>query len=61
MTLDQLDKALSRWSDYPNYISYYALREDEGFIKLLVNGATKDELLDYLREEYPDHFESEAN
>ncbi|CAB4137357.1 hypothetical protein UFOVP325_33 [uncultured Caudovirales phage] len=57
MTLDQLDRALARWSDYPNYISYYSLREDEDFIKLLVNGATNDELLEHLQSTYPDHFE----
>ena len=61
MTLEQLDQALSRWSDYPHYISYYSLREDEGFIKLLVNGATKPELLAYLQEEYPEHFEDYGN
>lgn len=59
MTLEQLDGALQRWGDYPYYISYYALREDTEFIRLLVNGATKDELLAHLRSEYPDHFDEE--
>lgn len=60
MTLDQLDKALARWSDYPHYISYYSLREDGDFIKLLVNGATKDELMSHLQETYPENFEENA-
>jgi hypothetical protein len=57
MTLDQLDKALMRWSDYPHFISYYSLREDGDFIKLLVNGATKDDLMSYLLHAYPENFE----
>lgn len=60
MTLEQLDQALTRWSDYPHYISYYSLREDEGFIKLLVNGAGKEDLMSYLQETYPENFEENA-
>jgi len=56
MTLDELDQALDNLSRRTE-ISIYALRRDSELIKLLVNDATKEELKEYLREEYPDYFE----
>jgi hypothetical protein len=58
MTLAELEQAITRWGDY-NYIGVYALRKDSDFIKMVVNGATRQDIEDYLRDEYPDHFDEE--
>ena len=58
MTLQELENALNRYGER-YYMGVYALRKDAGFIRLLVNEATQDELVDYLRAEYPDYFEED--
>ena len=56
MTLAQLEAKLHHFALIFD-LSVYELRKDEELIKLLVNDATKEELKEYLREEYPDYFE----
>jgi hypothetical protein len=58
MTLEELERAITRWGDI-TYLGVYTLRKDGEFIKMVVNGATKQDIEDYLRDEYPDHFEEE--
>lgn len=58
MTLEELERAITRWGDI-TYLGVYTLRKDGAFIKMVVNGATKQDIEDYLRDEYPDHFEEE--
>ena len=59
MTLDELDQALDNLSRRTE-ISIYALRRDSELIKLLVNDATKAEVMEWLQGEYPDYFEAAA-
>jgi len=58
MTLEELERAITRWGDI-TYLGVYTLRKDGEFIKMVVNGAPKQDIEDYLRDEYPDHFEEE--
>jgi hypothetical protein len=58
MTLEELERAITRWGDI-TYLGVYTLRKDGEFIKMVVNGASKQDIEDYLRDEYPDHFEEE--
>ena len=58
MTLEELERAVTRWGDI-TYLGVYTLRKDGAFIKMVVNGASRDDIDEYLREEYPDHFEEE--
>ena len=58
MTLEELERAITRWGDI-TYLGVYTLRKDGGFIKMVVNGASRDDIDEYLRDEYPDHFEEE--
>jgi hypothetical protein len=58
MTLEELERAVTRWGDI-TYLGVYTLRKDGAFIKMVVNGASRDDIDEYLREEYPDHFEDE--
>jgi len=58
MTLEELERAITRWGDI-TYLGVYTLRKDGAFIKMVVNGASKQDIEDYLRDEYPDHFEEE--
>jgi hypothetical protein len=58
MTLEELERAITRWGDI-TYLGVYTLRKDGAFIKMVVNGAPKQDIEDYLRDEYPDHFEEE--
>jgi len=58
MTLEELERAITRWGDI-TYLGVYTLRKDGAFIKMVVNGASRDDIDEYLREEYPDHFEEE--
>jgi hypothetical protein len=58
MTLEELERAITRWGDI-TYLGVYTLRKDGAFIKMVVNGASKQDIEDYLRDEYPDHFEDE--
>jgi hypothetical protein len=58
MTLAELEQAITRWGDY-NYIGVYALRKDSDFIRQVVNGATKAEIIEHLEYNYPDHFDEE--
>jgi hypothetical protein len=58
MTLKDIETQLKRWSDR-TYIGWYSLIEDSEFIRLLVNGADKPELLEHLQNTYPDYFEED--
>jgi hypothetical protein len=58
MTLEELERAITRWGD-STYLGVYTLRKDGEFIKMVVNGEPRQDIEDYLRSEYPDHFEEE--
>ncbi len=56
MTLEELERAITRWGD-STYLGVYTLRKDGEFIKMVVNRESSKDIEDYLRSEYPDHFE----
>lgn len=58
MTLEELERAITRWGD-STYLGVYTLRKDGGFIKMVVNGASQDDIEEYLRDEYAEHFAEE--
>lgn len=58
MTLEELERAITRWGD-STYLGVYTLRKDGGFIKMVVNGASRDDIEEYLRAEYAEHFAEE--
>ncbi len=58
MTLEELERAITRWGDI-TYLGVYTLRKDGEFIKMVVNRESSKDIEDYLRSEYPDHFEEE--
>ena len=58
MTLEELERAITRWGD-STYLGVYTLRKDGGFIKMVVNGASRDDIEEYLRDEYAEHFAEE--
>jgi hypothetical protein len=55
MSLDDLDRTLTRWAD-KYYISPYALRKDTKLMILILQEMPKGFIEDHLREEYADHF-----
>jgi hypothetical protein len=58
MTLEELERAITRWGD-STYLGVYTLRKDGEFIKMVVNSEPKADIEEYLRQEYPDHFEED--
>lgn len=58
MTLQELEQAITRWGD-STYLGVYTLRKDGGFIKMVVNGASRADIDEYLKEEYAEHFAEE--
>lgn len=58
MTLEELERAITRWGD-STYLGVYTLRKDGEFIKMVVNGEPKADIEEYLRAEYAEHFAEE--
>lgn len=58
MTLEELERAITRWGD-STYLGVYTLRKDGEFIKMVVNGEPKADIEEYLRGEYAEHFAEE--
>jgi hypothetical protein len=55
MTLDDLDRALTRWAD-KFYLSPYALRKDTKLMILILQEMPKGFIELHLRDEYAEHF-----
>jgi hypothetical protein len=55
MTLDDLDRALTRWAD-KFYLSPYALRKDTQLMIMLLQEYDRESIEEYLRQEYREHF-----
>jgi hypothetical protein len=58
ITLEVLERRLINLSDIYT-ISWYNLKNDAGLIKLVVNGADKNKIEEYLEDAYPDYFDEE--
>jgi len=58
ITLEVLERRLINLSDIYT-ISWYNLKNDAGLIKLIVNGADKNKIEEYLEDAYPDYFDEE--
>ena len=58
ITLEVLERRLINLSGIYT-ISWYNLKNDAGLIKLVVNGADKNKIEEYLEDAYPDYFDEE--
>jgi hypothetical protein len=56
--MNHLENRIKSWSGITG-VSWYALSDDEDFIKSLVNNASHDSIKAYLTENYPEYFEEE--
>ena len=58
LTLRVLENRIKVLGD-STYIGWYALREDAELIRIIVNGATSEEIQEHLKVTYPEYFEEE--
>ena len=56
ITLQVLETLIKNLGDSSS-IGWYTLRDDAELIRLIVNGATKADIAEHLKETYPDYFE----
>lgn len=58
LTLRVLEDRIKHLGD-SSYIGWYTLRDDAELIRLIVNGASKEDIQEHLKVTYPEYFEEE--
>lgn len=60
VTLQTLETRIKNLGD-STYIGWYTLRDDAELIRLIVNGASKEDITEHLTVTYPEYFEEDSD